>query len=127
MANLYQNSLLSQMMSGQGAGFQGLPGFNDPSVDAELKMKSPAGTPAQPAAGGNQMSPEALGGVNMLAQLGTAIAGGPETTAGRVGGVASNMAQNALYQQLQQQKLQQLLQMISGGGGEQAAPFGQAR
>jgi len=132
MPNQFQNNLLAQMLSGQGYDARaGFPGFNDPNVNAEFKMSSPAGTPAQPAAqpaaGGNQMSPEALGRVNAIAQLGGAIAGGPETVPGQVGGVASQMAQNVLFQKLQQQRLNQLLQMISGGGGEQAAPFSQVR
>lgn len=103
-------------------GGQGLPGFNDPSVDSTLTVKSAAGTPvtpAQPQGQPNQLSPDILGLISMLGQYGSTLSGGQNTIMGQVGGVASGQAQNALFNQF--------LQMLSGGGGKQATPFNQAQ
>ena len=106
----------------------GFPGFNDPNVNAEFKMTSPAGTPAQPQPAGGQgggmgqVSPDLLGLIQLLAQGGSALQGGPQrqSVIGNLGNVAGGFAQNALFNQF--------LQMLSGGGqGQQAAPFSQPR
>jgi hypothetical protein len=131
MANGYNQygQMFQRLLGGQGFNpVSGFPGFNDPNVNAEFKMSSPAGTPAQPQPAGGQgqtqgegqVSPDILGLVRILAQGGSAFQGGPDrqTIIGNLGNVAGGFAQNALFNQF--------LQMLSGGGqGQQAVPFKQ--
>ena len=108
-----------------------LAALNNPNYDAEFKIKSGVGNPVQPQAaqpaggqggGMGQVSPDLLGLIQLLAQGGSALQGGPQrqSVIGNLGNVAGGFAQNALFNQF--------LQMLSGGGqGQQAAPFSQPR
>lgn len=97
----------------------------DPTMDSTFTVKSgvgnpaqqPQATPTQPQGQPNQISPNMLGLISMLGKFGGAISGQGSFNE-RLGGAASGMAQNALFNQF--------LQMLSGGGGQQPAPFSQA-
>ena len=109
--------------------------LNNPAYDTKFEVKSGVGNPVQPQAaqpaggqgqgqggGMGQVSPDLLGLIQLLAQGGSALQGGPQrqSVIGNLGNVAGGFAQNALFNQF--------LQMLSGGGqGQQAAPFSQPR
>lgn len=122
------SNLLSMALRGQGydprLGF--MDAFNNPNVDTTMTVKSPQGTTAmqgaasapqaQPQASGQQLSPNMLGAIALMGDLGSAFYG--DSPRNKVGATAANFAKNALFNQF--------LQMMQGGGGQQTAPFNQA-